>query len=189
MNNFWNNRSQPAGPLFGKKGGVSAQTPPPAPSGTASAAKSSATNLSSSRSSAAKSESSGIAGPRLKFDHDIACGVFVGAFDVPAWVASLEVIELTDPSTGRVERIDNWLRPNDMLAILTKEFGKARQKASAVVIKPDAPPQQRAQQAKERDEWTRRVNEMREQVVCLLQTRHVYVRAKELGIKELIPAP
>ncbi len=126
---------------------------------------------------------------RMKFDHDIACGVNVGAFDVPAWVASLEVVDVTDPSTGRVERIDNWLRPNGMLAILTKEFDRSRQKASAVVIKPDAPPQLRAQQPKERDEWNRRVTEMRNQVVCLLQTRHVYVRAKELGIKELIPAP
>ena len=189
MNNFWNNRSQPAGPLFGKKSGVTAQTPPPS-SGTASAGKPSASNSSStSRSSAAKSAASGVGGVRVKFDHDIACGVYVGAFDVPAWVASLEVVELTDPQTGRVERVDNWLRPNDMLAILTREFGRARQKASAVVIKPDAPPQQRAQQTKERDEWTRRVTEMREQVVCLLQTRHVYVWVRELGIKELIPAP
>lgn len=126
---------------------------------------------------------------KTKFDHDIACGVVVGAFEVPGWVATLELVEVTDPTTGRVERFENWLRPNDMLAILTREFGKARQKASAVIIKPDAPPQMRAQLTKERDEWTRRQNEMREQVVCLLQTRHVYVRAKELGIKELIPAP
>lgn len=189
MNNIWNNRNRSPGPLFGKKSGVTAQTPPPSSSGTLPAGKTSLSQSTSSlsRSSAGKMDSSGVIGTRMKFDHDIACGVYVGAFDVPAWVASLEVIELTDPSTGRVERIDNWLRPNDMLAILTKEFGRARQKASAVVIKPDAPPQQRAQQTKERDEWTRRQNEMRDQVVCLLQTRQVYTRVKELGIKELIP--
>ncbi len=188
MNNFWNKRTQQVGPLFGKKSGVTAT--PQSLSGTVSTSKSGLTG-STTRQPAAKADSVVGSSPmvRMKFDHDIACGVFVGAFDVPAWVVSLEVIELTDPQTGRVERYDNWLRPNDMLAILTKEFGRARQKASAVVIKPDAPPALRAQQMKERDEWNRRVTEMRDQVVCLLQTRHVYVRVKELGVKELIPAP
>lgn len=193
MSNFWNNRSRPAGPLFGKKSGVTEQTPPPppaAPSGTVPAAKTSAVaSPSSVRASAISSSSSGSYRSKMRYDHDFACGVFVGAFDIPGWVVSLEVLEVTDATSGRVDRVENWLKPNDMLAILTKEFGKARQKASAVAIKPDAPPQQRSQLTKERDEWTRRMNEMRDQVVCLLQTRHVYVRAKELGVKELIPAP
>ena len=42
---------------------------------------------------------------------------------------------------------------------------------------------------KERDDWTRRTNEMRDQVVCLLQSRHAYVKAGELGLKVLIPPP
>lgn len=145
-------------------------------------------NSTSSSLAASKSGTTSVSS-KTRFDHDIACGVFVGAFDVPGWIASLEVVEITDPTSGRIERIDNWLRPNDMLAILTKEYGKARQKASVVVVDMNTAPHLRAQQAKEREEWMRRQSEMRDQVVCLLQSRHVYVRAKELGIKELIPAP
>jgi hypothetical protein len=184
VNNFWNNRTRPAGPLF-KKSGVATQTPPPA-SGSVPTSKS---NLSSSARSTSGKVDSLSSGPKTKFDHDIACGVYVGAFEVPGWVASLDVMEVTDPTSGRVERHENWLRPNDMLAILTREYGKARQKASAVVIAPDAQPHVRAQLTKEREESTRRTNEMRDQVVCLLQSRHVYVKAGELGLKVLIPAP
>lgn len=189
VNNFWNNRNRPSGPLFSKKGAGTTDTPAPSgslgkPSTTRTPAVGPA-SASNAKLSGVQRSSSG----RMKFDHDIACGVFVGAFEVPGWVISLDVLEITDPTSGRVERCENWLRPNDMLAILTREFGKSRIKASSVEIRPDTPPQQRTQLMKERDDWTRRTNEMRDQVVCLLQSRHAYVKAGELGLKVLIPPP
>ncbi len=188
MNNIWNNRNRPSGPLFAKKG---ATTDTPAPSG-AVAKPSTARTPAVGAAPPAGAKLSGVqlsASGKMRFDHDIACGVFVGAFDVPGWVISLDVLEITDPTSGRVERCEGWLRPNDMLAILTREYGKSRQKASAVAIAPDAAPQLRAQLTKERDEANRRATEMRDQVVCLLQSRHAYVKAGELGLKVLIPAP
>jgi hypothetical protein len=192
VNNFWNNRNRPSGPLFAKK----TATDTPQPSGTMAKPSTTRTPAVSTAPSAGEKVSvaklSGVqmsASGKMRFDHDIACGAFVGAFEVPGWNLSLEVLEITDPTSGRVERCEGWLRPNDMLAILTREFGKARLKASAIEIRPDAPPQQRAQLTKERDEWTRRTNEMRDQVICLLQSRHAYVKAGELGLRVLIPAP
>ena len=188
MNNFWNNRSRPNGPLFAKK--TATETVPPSgttakPATTRAPAVTAPPTASSAKLSGVHISSSG----KMRFDHDIACGVFIGAFNVPGWVITLDCLEITDPTSSRVERCENWLRPNDMLAILTREYGKSRQKASAVEIRPDAPPQLRAQLTKERDEWTRRANEMRDQVVCLLQSRHAYVKAGELGLQILIPAP
>ncbi len=187
MNNFWNNRNPQPGPLFAKKSAAA----PSDKSGVVPAPNSNLSKSGTTSSSVRAANPSGIisGSNKTRFDHDIACGVFVGAFEVTGWVASLEVLEITDPVSGRIERIDNWLRANDMLAILTKEYGKARQAASSVVVDMNAPPHQRAQQTKERDEWMRRQVDMREQVVCLLQSRQAYVRAKELEIKVLIPAP
>ncbi len=171
MKNFWangNNRSNSES-VFGKKSGLSTPTPPTAGAPLPKTSSSSRMAGLSSRTPAP------IVSPltKIRFDHDFACGVFVGAFAIPSMVVTLEVVEITDPVLKKVDRTDNWLNTNDMLAILTREYGKAQQKLAAAT-------------GAARDEATRRVTEVRDQVVCVLHSRRAYHRAKDAGIRILL---
>lgn len=206
MKNFWSNNNSPtSGSLFGKKSSVSpAATPPPAaPPATAPGAKASSIAPGAKSSSMGRMSSSSLSaaatpppgknatlsdtGARAKFDHDYACGVFVGAFDIPGMSVTVDVVEITDPGTKRVERTENWLKTNDMLAILTREFDKAQKRLFSI---PKPPPPQPGRPAppvnKDWEDANRRVTEVRDQVVCVLHSRRAYHRVKEAGIRVLI---
>jgi hypothetical protein len=190
---FWDQK-RTAGPLFGKKTGgaetaadshssvkLTVAKPEPAPPPKAASA--------SSTTVAAPTpppKSSGMNQAALKFDHDIACGVLVGAFDIPGMIATVEIVERTDPATKKTERTQEWLRTNDMLAILTRSYGAEKAKLSGLAIPSTASAQLRGQLTKERDEITRRLNDLREQIVCLLHSRRAYHKAKENGITILV---
>lgn len=125
--------------------------------------------------------------PKAKFDHDFACGVFVGAFDIPGMSVTVDVVEITDPTTKRVERTENWLRTNDMLAILTREYDKAQKRLFGLPKPPPPPPGRPAPPAsKDWEDANRRLTEVRDQVVCVLHSRRAYHRVKEAGIRVLI---
>ncbi|QEL14191.1 hypothetical protein [Limnoglobus roseus] len=175
MKNFWaNGNSNPtSGSLFNKKSSISPAATPPGTTTPPPKAASSARMPGLSLSTPAPLDPTSV---KVPFDHDYACGVFVGAFAIPTMTVTLDVVEVTDPTTKRVERTENWLRTNDMLAILTREYGKAQQKLAA--LPPGA--------AKDRDDATRRLTEVRDQVVCVLHSRRAYHRVKEAGIRVLI---
>jgi hypothetical protein len=198
---FWKQSNRSSGPLFGKKTpGPNDTTLDPKSSGQIPGAKAEAAKP-EQKSAATKSTinlkvaatntpmpTSGLSRAALKFDHDLACGVMVGAFEIPGMVVTIDTVEHVDPNTKRAERTSEWLRTNDMLAILTRTYGMEQQKLSQFPTSPMVGMQSKNQQMKDREEVNRRLNELREQIVCLLHSRRAYHKAKEHGITVLIPA-
>ncbi len=194
MNNFWNRSNKTNGPLFGKSDPPapppppppSAATPPPTKTpGSNPGLKSTVSNLSAKSSPKLTPITESGVVRAAGFDHDLACGVFVGAFDIPNLGVSVDAVEVTDPVSRRTVRLENWLRTNDMLAILTREYDKARKRLESLPPPPPPAPGRPAA-SKDYQDAERRVTEVRDQVVCLLHSRRAYHRAKEAGIRILI---
>jgi hypothetical protein len=194
MNDFWNNRSRPMGSILKMKPGTTTEptaTPPPPSTGSSSQMKIKAVGPAPTPASppppppsAPKSELRSAV--KLNFDHDIACGVYAGVFEYPAMTVSVNAVEFTHPLTNRTERTEHWLRTNDMLAILIRELEKAKLELTNATVRPDTPPNQRAQLIKQREEAVRRTSDLREQIACLLLSRRAYMKAEEQGITILV---
>ncbi len=122
-----------------------------------------------------------------KLDRDLACAVALSIVEAPHIVVNLESVTLHDERMRPLGTERDWLRGNDPLDAVTRDYLTARRAVNqAGVRRPGQTGWAAASSIRAREEAIRKAQEMRDLGFTLLCERGLIAWARRTGLKLLV---